>query len=150
MISVCIFCFLCATHTPCSSHAEVTHKNLRLVHSDGTNLSNPLSLKDRDRERLKVNERSAIVVDERDGLINKTVADDDVVSDVQTTNVDKLTEESIVRLFEHFGDGKTMNLEDFQRFLSHVDLTKNVNNADEDFNETKTNLVSFSLFFLNR
>lgn len=54
MISVCIFCLLCATHTPCSSHGEVAHKSFRDLNGNRTNEFNQ-PVRDRYRERLKEN-----------------------------------------------------------------------------------------------
>lgn len=119
MISVCIFCFLCATHSPCASHAQLAHQS---AHSG----SHPEPY----RERLKGPEDlGAIGAKANESLIDNSNSSGSTLysptSDSSSSVSNKKEDRrgaALKRLFSLYGDGEKMSFEDFQKFVARLDL----------------------------
>lgn len=121
MISVCIFCFLCATHSPCASHAATSRKHT------SQHTYNPVSKSVPDPERLKpyssLNVLDSAIKNGRMHRLEKR--NSDISSSV---NSDKEVN-FIKKIFELYGDGESMNIQGFQSLLTHLN----------DFHQHSTN-----------
>lgn len=116
VISVCVFCLICATHSPCGSHAAVTHENPQINQQH-----DPIHLK---REKFKEKEpweNSVLSVDKH--IITKRQSDEK-------------KDFYLKKLFHKFGDGKTLTLDGFQNLLEHVFELQSIVKQDQDTNET--------------
>ncbi|RZC43028.1 zinc transporter foi, partial [Asbolus verrucosus] len=146
VISVCVFCLICATHSPCGSHAAVAHENpqVRNLHSSGPS-----------REKFKEKDfwdNSVLSIGDDDGevrVINKRNSDnlnsDDDVDIVNNKDY------FLKKIFTKFGDGKTITMDGFQDLLGHMLqlqlLTRQTSHGDAS-NETcaiNNALMSMSL-----
>lgn len=120
MFSVCIFCFICATHSPCASHAATQKDSFQLEDvlgnltyvpvSPSKNVPNPGKLKP--YSSLSVLD-SAI----KNGRMHRLEKRN---SDIRSSvNSDKEVD-FIKKIFELFGDGETMSLQGFQSLVKHL------------------------------
>lgn len=145
VISVCIFCFICATHSPCASHAAVSHENTHKNDFGKTNgpnnppLIQELRLPSREKFKEKIDPNissnninrliSTIIVspkDKRNSSVRNLVRRN--VNDVNgnTTHLNnsaKLQDEDYLKkIFTLYGDGNSMNMEGFERLIKRLDL----------------------------
>ncbi|KAH1015530.1 hypothetical protein HUJ05_013239 [Dendroctonus ponderosae] len=100
---VCIFCLICATHTPCGSHAAVS--NLGEYRHDGYKDPNILQREHHEQLTLRAKRHN----EER--------------SDI--TNIDPSTKRDsdfLKKIFLKFGDGDKMSIEGLERLLKKLDL----------------------------
>ncbi|XP_019769286.2 zinc transporter foi [Dendroctonus ponderosae] len=103
LLSVCIFCLICATHTPCGSHAAVS--NLGEYRHDGYKDPNILQREHHEQLTLRAKRHN----EER--------------SDI--TNIDPSTKRDsdfLKKIFLKFGDGDKMSIEGLERLLKKLDL----------------------------
>lgn len=123
MISVCIFCFICATHSPCASHAATSQEHL----SGSKNLRNPgtynsvPAYKDISRfERLKpyssLNVLDSAIKNGRRHRVEKR--NSDISGSIKVNSDTEL--DFIKKIFELYGDGQTMNIQGFRSLVSHL------------------------------
>lgn len=123
MISVCIFCFICATHSPCASHAATTQEHIfrvKDIHNHGN--YNPLSTNKDFPGPEKLKPYSSLNV--LDSAIKKgrmhrlEKRNSDISSSVNSdTEVDFIKE-----IFEIYGDGETLNIQEFLSLVKHMSL----------------------------
>lgn len=163
-ISMCMFCFLCAAHSPCASHAELTrhtkhsydskkfpgesspepmdlgnyHERLKppnlnlkpsevnsaMKHTDKLkNLNHSAKFKSILSKQVKRSVYSGIENSKNDKLEFSDNVADSSKSDNKTSELFILKE-----LFVLYGDGKTMSIEGFEKFLRQMDLISQVYN----------------------
>ncbi|KAL3288461.1 hypothetical protein HHI36_002906 [Cryptolaemus montrouzieri] len=145
ILSVCIFCLICATHSPCSSHAAVKHESVRIRHENSsTAYSNPPSTKNMEiisRVKLKSDFESSAESTKK--LKKKDCEECQDKIEIQSGEHNLLKRRSIntnksedsllkksysKKIFEKFGDGTTMNMEEFQKFIERLDLLQVLSN----------------------
>lgn len=125
VLSVCIFCFICATHSPCGSHAAMNHEPLRLEQIQDLNSNYvPSSIKLSSRIRLKTED---LDTDKNHILLKRNTVEDD-------KNVKN--DEYLNKIFEMFGNGKTMTREGFEKFISQLNLIQVLFDKLDDLNGT--------------
>ncbi|CAH0550644.1 unnamed protein product [Brassicogethes aeneus] len=115
VISVCIFCFICATHSPCASHASVERENVRLGGAVYHDPNNP-PLVDNLQGGLK---------DQNSALQPAPIGSpyDDIARKLTTKR--KRREESdeyVQKIFKKFGDGDVLTIEGFNKLVQKLDL----------------------------
>ncbi|XP_063932699.1 zinc transporter foi-like [Zophobas morio] len=141
VISVCVFCLICATHSPCGSHAAVAHENPQ-VHNYH-NVHNPTIIK---REKFKEKDpwdNSVLNISGENTkvhVLNKRQSDDS--SDINVNNKNFY----LKKLFAKYGDGKTLTIDGFQNLLDHLFelqlLGKHLNHTEAS-SEPQTNDTCF-------
>lgn len=142
VITVCIFCFICATHSPCASHAAVSNENPHK--NESGNLSGPnspllfeeLQLTSREKYKLKNDSNSS------NNNINRLIPSNYVSSKTKTnSSISKLVkrdvnnnvphintrakfqnEDYLRKIFTLYGDGNSMSMEGFERLIQRLDL----------------------------
>jgi zinc transporter 10 len=130
VISVCVFCLICATHSPCGSHAAVAHEDPQvhnLHHS-----ANAALVKGATREKFKEKgpwDNSVLSISDDDSkvhAINKRHSDN---------SIDNVNNKDLYlkKLFVKYGDGKTLTMDGFQNLLDHLFEIQSgqANHADE-------------------
>lgn len=110
VISVCIFCFICATHSPCASHVAVGNENHRQYHGYLKDPNHQLLVEVNARDKLKddtnkISEISASRTDEQSHHLVKRNSND----------VDYLK-----RIFSLYGDGEYIGMEGFEKLMKNV------------------------------
>lgn len=137
MISVCIFCFICATHSPCASHAATTQEYLfrnNEMRNHGTYNSIPAHKDVPGPEKLKtyfsVNVLDNAIKNGRRHRLEKRNSD---ISD----SVDL---DFIKKIFELYGDGETMNIQGFQSLVTQLKSDHHSANLENRQTETPSQL----------
>lgn len=106
-VSVCIFCFLCATHSPCASHAEI-------VTGSGHRYDDSKPFKDpNDWPTIPGEEGSQAKRD----IIERTATNDS-------------SDEYLGLLFKKYGDGNSISLDAFKQMMQHLDLVRSFKSND--------------------
>ncbi|XP_060536201.1 zinc transporter foi-like [Cylas formicarius] len=139
LISVCIFCFICATHSPCASHASIGY--MELNRHDGykdpniqwVNEKNQLNL------REKFNEESIPDVETEDGPAQEIGNVHDIiersVQDAGDKDNSSSDEDFLKKIFLKYGDGDVMTMEGFGKFVKRLRLLQvlsaNLDRQDE-------------------
>lgn len=127
VITVCIFCLICATHTPCDSHASVHHEDPdTLYHTDIKSVS---------REKFKMKESWENTVlgnsdDDRLHSVNKR--DSNSINSIDSKDI------YLKKLFTKFGDGKTITLDGFRNLFDQLVALQEIHT------ETSNDTVSLS------
>lgn len=132
VLSVCIFCLICATHSPCGSHAAVNHESLHI--KDGILFKNskntPLITTEETLSRVKLKhelvptDTSGNVKNETPLIIkNHSLSKRNSVMDEKSDSSSNISKENYLsKIFERFGNGKTMTMEGFEKFIERLDL----------------------------
>lgn len=133
VLSVCIFCFICATHSPCSSHADVSDRNPHHVYSpkspyyDDSPTGNykPLPFVKENRHKLRKRDDNVEPViqtvananlEPLDNLDNHSLHEHIDKSDDNRTN------DNLIKIFKMFGDGDSINIEGLEKLLEKLQL----------------------------
>lgn len=123
MISVCIFCFICATHSPCASHAATSQEYLsgnKGMYNHGAYSSIPAYEDSSRLEKLKPNSLLNVlnsgIRNGRRHRLEKRKSDN---SGINKINSDKDLD-FIKKIFEFYGDGETMNIQGFRSLVSQL------------------------------
>lgn len=129
VLSVCIFCFICATHSPCASHAAVGHESVvpRRQYDDPSNPPLVENLETNSREKHRGNpymtdhtfDDSANVL--KMEQIHNLVKRGGVDENNNSVNSEIVTE-YLRKIFLKYGNGDTMTMEGFERLINHLDL----------------------------
>ncbi|XP_045483804.1 zinc transporter foi [Harmonia axyridis] len=129
VLSVCIFCLICATHSPCGSHAAVKHES--------PHIKKDLFLKDSNNSPSLTPEEtlSRVKLKQEEGFVETFR---NITNEVSSLNIKKLSlfkrnsiniensdntpniskeKDYANKIFETFGDGNTMSKEGFEKFL---------------------------------
>lgn len=141
VISVCIFCFICATHSPCASHAAVSHENAHKNDFGKTDASSnpPLIQETRFTSREKYKLKNDLNSDNINRLVStnsvsskqnnptrklvKRNTKDVNINATQLNNSAKIQDEDYLKkIFTLYGDGNTMSMEGFQKLIKRLDL----------------------------
>lgn len=162
MISVCIFCFLCATHSPCSSHAAVSHGRMQDEASRSTFNPNDPPLVELDRLTAREKHKTDLGI----YLSEKTISDkrnlkqyrkkrESPSDNYSDSKSNLLSDKYVKKLFHMFGDGTHVTLEGFQKLLKRIDLIEELStqaslSSPPSFknNETNDNSTVSVLFYV--
>ncbi|KAK9880499.1 hypothetical protein WA026_011739 [Henosepilachna vigintioctopunctata] len=144
ILSVCIFCLICVTHTHCESHyaakremsyiysntkieniSEDSHKALPMK-----NAQVPPRVKLKSKSKLPAEtdfneqERSYEIVPNivKTKFRNHNLNKRNSINNKNNDNVNMSKESYINKIFNKFGDGNTMTLEGFEKFIERLDL----------------------------
>ncbi|XP_030765690.1 zinc transporter foi-like isoform X2 [Sitophilus oryzae] len=128
IISVSIFCFICATHSPCASHAVLGHIELYRhdVYKDPNIPKVENDLQHNTREKIKRSISSGINSHD-DPIASLTNHDSDHKPKRSldkfngSTNKDMETE-FLRKLFNKYGDGDIITIDGFKNMLDRLDL----------------------------
>lgn len=124
MISVCIFCFICATHSPCASHAT-THQGHVYKNNDirihGT-YNSVRSYKDiPDIEKIapyfSLNVPGSVIRNNRRHRLEKRNSD---ISDSNNNKSKNIELDFIKEIFKLYGDGERMDMEGFRALVNQL------------------------------
>lgn len=141
LISVCIFCLICATHTPCASHVTTmsTRDALRLmdfdtpykerlksthVIQDDKNTARReaalrlLAKRDVDAQQQASKHNSSN--DNNNSSSNHSSSDLKIKKDLNRNELDMA--QYMKKLFSTYGNGDTMTLEGFERMMDRLGL----------------------------
>lgn len=141
LISVCIFCFICATHSPCASHAEVRNETTARNGTDRfPDFGNPpLSQNEevplQETFKTKLNKSERLTPSDVDSnnknysnipVINLVKRSDNNVNGTKINEAaddksDLQSESYIKKIFAEYGDGDTMTMDGFERLMRHLD-----------------------------
>ncbi|XP_008195606.2 zinc transporter foi [Tribolium castaneum] len=127
VLSVCVFCLICATHSPCGSHAAVAHENPQI------NLQHDSILLKREKFKEKEPwENSVLTISDDKHVINKRHSDD---NDIKNKDF------YLKKLFDKYGDGKTITLEGFRNLLEHVFEIQTITHQEASRGDTNDTCV---------
>ncbi|CAG9863798.1 unnamed protein product [Phyllotreta striolata] len=132
VLSVCIFCFICATHTPCASHAAIKHP----VHNK--DFSNPVKLAYVDKFPRDVSNSQR---NNDEGFREKRTKRSDEASEV-APNDSESDSDRLKKIFSKYGNGEVMTQEGFKRFLDDLSAPER---RDAKENCTETDVIPSSL-----
>ncbi|XP_050315934.1 zinc transporter foi isoform X2 [Anthonomus grandis grandis] len=125
LISVSIFCLICATHSPCASHAAIGH--VQQHRYDG--FKDPNIPKIENNPELSVREKHVAKAPHAgypdNDLELTTPENEDVALNVSKRSVESnltSTDLYVKKIFSQFGDGEKMTIEGFGELLKKVDL----------------------------
>ncbi|KAF5300876.1 hypothetical protein FQR65_LT09038 [Abscondita terminalis] len=144
-VSVCMFCFICATHFPCESHAGITHASTTNHKSDvpfAESDSPPAYLQNRNDSDIRMTslkrrstQRKHSIKNNRlrrssnhsfdTGIVNSNKTTDSI-SNSYNINNSKEQEEYIKKIFAKYGDGNSLTMEGFEQLLNQLDLMAQV------------------------
>ncbi|XP_022911924.1 zinc transporter foi [Onthophagus taurus] len=136
VISVCIFCFICATHTPCASHVSVSlNSSPSKLYIEDNNFS-PYSTVSKEFGMMQERYNNDRMVRKRDVKIPENGNNDD---DANKKNVNKNIEidKYLKELFIKYGDGKTMSLKGFEKLMFELNVTQDLSSKLDKINEVK-------------
>ncbi|XP_056647039.1 zinc transporter foi isoform X1 [Diorhabda sublineata] len=123
VLSVCIFCFICATHTPCASHAAVKHHSFH--HKEYSDpMYSPLIEKFHDSHRdnipnLGKNSNNIKGINHR-----KVKRSSDSNNKSDSVNNSDSDQDHLRKIFLKYGDGDFMTKEGFKKFLGDLNLSQ--------------------------
>lgn len=131
-VTVCVFCFLCATHSPCSSHVQISSNEKRI--DDGRNDLSTLA--DRHQVKKPPFDRITNYFDEPFTIINSERASEKLtISSGKRKKRDtkKIDEAAYLKkIFTLFGNGDSMNYTGFEQFIRTLHLERLLNNNTAD------------------
>ncbi|XP_076268129.1 zinc transporter foi-like isoform X1 [Rhynchophorus ferrugineus] len=143
IISVSIFCLLCATHSPCASHAAFGH--LESYRHDGYKDPNIPKLASNPIQNLREKIKNSIVqgtksYDDPTARIKHFHTDNKLkrsVDDINDgTNKDNMQTEYMKKIFLKYGDGNTITMQGFETMLKRLDLLQVLKSKfEEHFHE---------------
>ncbi|XP_019866825.1 zinc transporter foi isoform X2 [Aethina tumida] len=135
VISVCIFCFICATHTPCASHGTMEHEQTRIGRAYHDSHNSP-AVEDlragAPRTRIKV----------EDGARHHHHEDDLTAfhKDTRRKRHDKADNEPsdvfVRKIFSKFGDGDRLTVAEFERLVQKLNLSQVISDNWSDNGHT--------------
>lgn len=131
VISVCIFCFICATHSPCASHVSIGNEYLHKQHNEllkDPNGSQQPILEVSVRDKSKNENNSEKLGDGASRTDIKLVKREIVNQD----------EEYLKKIFALYGDGESMKMEGFERLMKSL-LRIVANKKPEEIERTSNN-----------
>lgn len=142
-ISVCIFCFLCATHSPCESHAGTSHKTTNKKSIQFTEAKNPLIYQSDSPEAVPSPEGKGSAFTlfklnnprlKRNRIRRETQNDMtlNINNNNNTSIKDKKDEDYIKKIFLKYGDGTTLTMDGFEKLLDRLDLIADVVHKEVD------------------
>lgn len=122
VITVCIFCFICATHSPCASHVAVGSEQHKQYHgplkdpNGGQLLEMNIRGKSKDDDTNKISE-SVSRTDLTHHLIKREINDADYLK----------------KIFALYGDGEHMGMDGFEKLMRNLlgIVTANTNQSEE-------------------
>lgn len=123
LLSVCIFCFVCATHSPCASHAAIGH--VEQHRHDGYKDPNiPVieanhELSFRDKRYTSTSQDSPVKTNEI-APTNRLVTDEN--DDPSSNLLPNRETEILQRIFAEFGEGDKMNEKNLRKLIKKLDL----------------------------
>lgn len=167
-VTVCVFCLLCATHTPCSSHVQlssnVNDQNVPGISEESMNnlpVKNEVFQKITDRYSPTIfEEKLSISLQQHPDKDEKYFTNANSLSanltmrtkrDIRNrhnynnhNNINKINEtEYIEKIFTMFGNGETINQDGFERLIKtlHLDelLWSKINNTSVNLSPVKVN-----------
>lgn len=127
VISVCIFCLICATHSPCASHVAVGNEYLHKQHYE--------LLKDPNRQPLSqvnVRDKSKDENELSDNVLKTDAGHQLVKRNVNQTVVHD--EDHLKKIFALYGDGENIKMEGFERLMKNllaIVSIKSINKSEE-------------------
>ncbi|KAG5892004.1 hypothetical protein JTB14_007752 [Gonioctena quinquepunctata] len=135
VLSVCIFCFICATHSPCASHAATRQENVfhHKYYHDPRSIQLLEKLQISSREKQKFDQTSTRNSNDDIGneLVypsSKKVKRDSFGGDTNSEN----EQDYVRKIFMSYGNGEEMTVEGFTKFLSDLNLHKMVVKRNEE------------------
>lgn len=111
VISVCIFCFICATHSPCASHVAVgteQHKQFHGLLKDSNGQQQLLEVnvvRGKSKDDTKKISESAFRTDQMHHIVNKRNVND---------------ADYLKKIFTLYGDGEHMGIEGFEKLMKNL------------------------------
>ncbi|XP_025836597.1 zinc transporter foi isoform X2 [Agrilus planipennis] len=146
ILSVCMFCLLCATHSPCESHAsldqELLPNNSRIFsknllrtanstspdlfetksriddHIPNASTSPRINTKTKYNKSLrKKHTRSTSNTNAFEIPSNENSSN---FNKIENDNTNKLDKQYLKKIFEKYGNGETMTLEGFEKLMKHL------------------------------
>ncbi|KAJ8925422.1 hypothetical protein NQ315_009254 [Exocentrus adspersus] len=141
VISVCIFCFICATHSPCASHVSVNTENIPQRHYNVPNklplienppVKSPETIKDNsDTTDHSLGDRTNVNIDGFHNLVKRDVGEQ---NDLLNS---KIAIQYLRKIFLLYGNGENMTMEGFEKLISHLDLHQDLSESPHihDINE---------------
>lgn len=128
VLSVCIFCFICATHTPCASHAAVKHSLHYKDYSDPLNSSFIEKFSEPNRENVNTLDKHGNSI--RDANHRKIKRNSDTSDSVNVNSSDS-DQDHLKKIFLKYGDGDFMTQDGFKKFLLDLNLSRIFVKEDE-------------------
>lgn len=122
LLSVCIFCFVCATHSPCASHAAIGHieQHRRDGYKDPNipviEANHELSFRDK---RYTSNSQDSPVKTNEIAPRNRLVTGE---NDDPSSNLFNSETEILERIFAEFGEGDKMSAQSLRKLIKKLDL----------------------------
>lgn len=107
VLSVCIFCFICATHSPCASHVAVGNEQHKQYHG---------FLKDPNRQLLP--EENLLGKDDNKKISESASRTDQTPH--QLVKRDNNDADYLKKIFALYGDGENMGMEGFERLMKNL------------------------------
>lgn len=111
LLTICIFCFVCATHSPCASHAALNHT----VHQQDF-------VEHYSKDHPPIEPEATTTLDATpvpDNLSFKHSST--IVQSDKIDNSSKSDENYIRKIFEIYGDGNHMTIDGFKNLLKRLD-----------------------------
>lgn len=137
VITVCIFCLICATHTPCDSHAAMVHEDhSTLYHTDIKSVS---------REKFKMKEpweNRVLGSNSRAPLHSVNKRDSNSINSIDSKDI------YLKKLFTKFGDGKSITMDGFRNLFDHL-VTLQETHKDASNDTVNFRSFNFSYIILN-
>lgn len=130
VISVCVFCLICATHTPCASHVA-TRNSLRLIDFDTPYKERTKLPATIPGDTKHIREVDRLLAKRDTTAQNKTISSSNLVNSNNTNNDrngDDIKNNELdmaqymKKLFSTYGDGDTMTLDGFERMMHKLGL----------------------------
>ncbi|XP_074042407.1 solute carrier family 39 fear-of-intimacy isoform X2 [Leptinotarsa decemlineata] len=125
VLSVCIFCFICATHSPCASHAATRQENIfrHKNYYDPKNIQAIEQLQITSREKQKFDQVSIGTAHDDKAIELGHPSNRKVKRNSYNSDVNSETEQDYIRkIFMMYGNGEEMTLEGFTKFLADMKL----------------------------
>lgn len=108
VISVCIFCFICATHSPCASHVAVGTEQHKQYHGflkdPNGQLLMEMNIRGKSKDDTDKISESAIRTDQKHRLVKRDINDADYLK----------------KIFAIYGDGEHMGVEGFEKLMKNL------------------------------
>lgn len=162
VLTVCIFCIICATHTPCASHVAIDDKGQHNFEDITYASKEPLILNPyKPHEKFKSEVINNTISDKNNNSSVKTKKNDvnlpvlslykrDINDNVNSTELNNSsysktkTEDYLQKIFSIYGDGNSMSIEGFEKLMERLDLLRTLSMKLDTLSSNSVNLSNIA------
>lgn len=161
VLTVCIFCIICATHTPCASHAAIDDKRqhnfeeityatkeplilnpYKPYEKFKSDLINNNTISDKNNSSLRTNKKDVNLPVH--SLYKRDINDNANNTELNNSYSKTKNEDYLKKIFSIYGDGNSMSIEGFERLMERLDLLRTLSMKLDTLSSNSVNLSNIA------